>query len=342
MTKNTDAAIIAAGTAVLQEGATCLGRAAERLGADFASTTRALADASSFTMVVGLGKSGYIGRNFVASLLSTGHGAAFVHPTDAVHGDIGIAEHATLAILLSHSGDTEELVALIPVIKQFGVSAGLITHGRDCVLAGYVDWIIETGVNEEAGTGRLAPTSSSTVTLVLCDALMMASLSLRGFSAEQFRRYHPGGALGLQLRKVGDLMIPRERLVWLAPSASIYDVLEQISLHGRGFAIVSDHPKHTPVAVDAVGFISDGDIRRAARDREGFAEKTAESIMTRTPKWISVDALAVEALRLMEEYAVTALLCADGDGIVAGAVHIHNIVAREVGVQAAARDVPAA
>ncbi len=334
MTETTEAAIVAAGAAVLHEGAACLGGAAQRLGADFAAATRALADASSFTMVVGLGKSGYIGRKFTASLLSTGHGAAFVHPTDAVHGDIGIAEHATLAVLLSHSGDTEELVALVPVLKQFGVASALIAHGRDCVLARYVDWIIETGVNEEAGIGRLAPTSSSTATLALCDALMMASLSLRGFSAEQFRRYHPGGALGLQLRKVAELMIPCDRLVWLEPSATIYEVLEQISLHGRGFAIVSDRPKETPVPVDTVGFVSDGDIRRAARDREGFARKTAESIMTRAPKWISHDALAIEALRLMEEHEVTALLCADADSVVVGAVHIHSIVAPEVGIEA--------
>ena len=335
MTKDSDTAIIAAGAAVLHEGSACLDGAAGRLGADFAAATRALADANSFTMVVGLGKSGHIGRKFAASLLSTGHGAAFVHPTDAVHGDIGIAEHATLAILLSHSGDTEELVALVPAIKQFGVASALITRSRDCALARYVDWIVETGVNEEAGIGRLAPTSSSTVTLALCDALMMASLSLRGFSAEQFRRYHPGGALGLRLRKVADMMIPAERLLWLAPSASIYEVLEQISLSGRGFGLVCERRKQAPVTVDAVGFVSDGDIRRAARKRKGFAQQTAASIMTRSPQWISRDALAIEALRMMEEHAITALLCADDDRVVVGAVHIHSIVSREVGVEAA-------
>ncbi len=335
MTEDDDGAIVAAGATVLREGAACLSGAAERLGAEFAAAARAFAEANSFTMVVGSGKSGHIGRKFVASLLSTGHGAAFVHPTDAVHGDIGIAEHATLAVLLSHSGDTEELVALVPVIKQFGVASALITGSRDCALAGYVDWIVETGVTEEAGIGRLAPTSSSTATLALCDALMMASLSLRGFSAEQFQRYHPGGALGLQLRKVGELMIPRKRLVWLAPSASIYEVLENISDYGRGFALVSDQSKSAPVAVDGVGFISDGDIRRAARDRKDFARETAASIMTRSPKCVSQNALAIEALRMMEEHAITALLCIDDDRFVVGVVHIHSIVSREVGLEAA-------
>ncbi len=335
MTAIADAEIIAAGAEVLGEGAECLSGAAARLDGDFAAAVRALAAPDSFTMVVGIGKSGYIGRKFVASLLSTGHGSAFLHPTDAIHGDIGIAEHATLAILLSHSGNTDELVALVPVIKQFGVASLLITRGRDCELARYVDWIVETGVGEEAGIGRLAPTSSSTTTLALCDALMMASLSVRGFSAEQFRRYHPGGMLGHRLRTVSDRMIPTAKLVWLAPSASIYEVLEQISLGGHGFGLVGDAPEGAPVAVDTVGIITDGDIRRAASDREGFSEKTAASIMSQAPKAIAHDALVIEALRLMEEHAITSLLCTDEGGNVVGAIHIHDVVSREVGLPAA-------
>ncbi|MFQ5957746.1 MAG: KpsF/GutQ family sugar-phosphate isomerase [Alphaproteobacteria bacterium] len=335
MTTKSDAEIIAAGAEVLGEGADCLSGAAARLDSDFAAAVRALAAPDSFAMVVGVGKSGYIGRKFAASLLSTGHGAAFLHPTDAIHGDIGIAEHATLAILLSHSGNTDELVALVPVIKQFGVAALLITRSRDCELAHYVDWIVETGVGEEAGVGRLAPTSSSTTTLALCDALMMASLSVRGFSAEQFRRYHPGGMLGHQLRMVSDRMIAAGKLVWLAPSASIYEVLERISLGGHGFGLVSDGPEGAPVPAHTVGIITDGDIRRAASDRDGFAQKTAASIMSPAPKTISQDALAIEALRLMEEHAITSLLCTDGDGNVVGAVHIHDVVSREIGLPAA-------
>ena len=335
MTQDTDTAIIAAGAEVLSEGAACLAAAAGRLGPDFAAAARALAAPESFTIVSGVGKSGYIGRKLAASLLSTGHGAAFVHPTDALHGDIGIAERGTLAILLSHSGNTEELVGLVGVMKQFGVASALIARRRDCALGGYVDWIVETGVHEEAGIGRLVPTSSSTTTLALCDALMMASLSLRGFSAEQLRRYHPGGTLGLNLRTVADVMIPTERLPWLDPSASIYDVLEQISLGGHGFAVVSDRPRGAPVPIGDVGFISDGDIRRAARDRDGFASKTAASIMTRSPQSIARDALAIEALRVMEEYAITSLLCTDEKGAVVGAVHIHSVLSREVGIAAA-------
>ncbi len=324
--------VIAAGAEVLREAAACLTDAADRLGEDFVAAARALAAPASFTMVAGVGKSGYIGRKFAASLLSTGHGAAFVHPTDALHGDIGIAEHATHAVLLSHSGNTEELVALMPLIKQFGISTTLICRERACTLADYADWVIETGVQAEAGICRLAPTSSSTTTLALCDALMMASLSLRGFSSDAFRRYHPGGMLGRKLRKVSDLMTPVERLVWIAPEASIYEVLEQISLGGRGFGLVSEKPPGTPVKATAVGFISDGDIRRAAADRDGFAAKTAASIASPAPKSIAAAALAVEALRVMEAHAITSLLCTDGDGIVVGAVHIHDILAREVGL----------
>ena len=203
MNQSADQQIIAAGAEVLREGAAHLEGAAARLGDGFVATVRALAAPDSFTMVVGAGKSGYIGRKFAASMLSTGHGAAFLHPTDALHGDIGIAEHASLAILLSHSGRTDELVTLIPAIKQFGISAALITRRADCPLADYVDWIVETGVEAEAGIGRVAPTSSSTATLALCDALMMASLSAARFlgatvpSLPSGRRARPETAQGV-------------------------------------------------------------------------------------------------------------------------------------------------
>ena len=332
MSQVSDAAIVSAGAEVLREGADCLSAAAAGLGADFVATSRVLAASDSFTMVVGAGKSGYIGRKFAASLLSTGHGAAFVHPTDAIHGDIGIAEHATLAILLSHSGNTEELVTLVPLIKQFGVASALIARDRDCRLAEYVDWIVATEVAEEAGIGRLAPTSSSTTTLALCDALMMASLALRGFTGEQFRRYHPGGMLGQQLRKVGDVMMPAEQLVWLDVDAGLAEVVERISRGGHGYALVSGNTSAGAVPIDAVGIITDGDIRRAVRQGGDLAAKTAGAVMSPGPKTISRNALAIEAIRAMEESAITSLLCTDESGNVVGAVDIHDVVSRELGL----------
>ena len=340
MTGSSDAEIIAAGAEVLDEGAACLAAASARLGADFAATARMLAAPGSFIMVAGVGKSGYIGRKFAASLLGTGHGAAFVHPTDALHGDIGIAEQSTVAILLSHSGNTQELVTLVPVLKKFGIESALITRGRDCALAPYVDWIIESGVAKEAGIGRLAPTSSSTTSLALCDALMMASLSLRGFSADVFERYHPGGMLGQSLRRVGDGMLPLERLAWLAPEASMHAVVAAITAGGFGFGIVSAAPKGSPVGAANVGFISDGDIRRVAIDGEAFTAKTAADVMTSGPKSIGRDALAIEALRLMEKHAINSLLCTDGEGRVVGAVHIHGLVAWELGLVPARGQAP--
>lgn len=340
MTRDSDEAIIAAGGEVLREGAQCLDAAAGRLGADFAATVRVLAAPQSFALVLGVGKSGYIGRKFAASLLSTGHGAAFLHPTDALHGDIGIAEHSTLAILLSHSGATDELVTVVPVIKQFGLASALITKARACPLAEHVDWVIETGVEGEAGIGRLAPTSSSTTTLALCDALTMASLNLRGFSREVFDRYHPGGVLGRQLRRVADVMLPLDRLAWMAPEAGIEAVVTAITDAGQGFGLVSEAPKGAPVRIDAVGFISDGDIRRAAGDRERFATLTAGAMMSRHPRAIRASALAVEALRLMEQHAITSLLCTDDDGVIVGAVHIHGVVARELGLTPARGQAP--
>ena len=335
MTDLDDSEIIAAGGAVLTEGAGCLGHAADLLGADFTAAVRTLAAPDSFALVVGVGKSGYIGRKLVASLLSTGHGASFLHPTDALHGDLGIIDHATLAILLSHSGNPAELLTLIPMIRQFGVKSVLIAKERNCKLEPYVDWIIETGVVEESGIGGMAPTSSSTTTLALCDALMMASLSLRGFSAEAFRRYHPGGMLGRKLRRVGDEMLPLESLTWLIPDTAMAELIAAITEGGQGFAIVSEKPSSAGVGPDEVGFISDGDIRRAAQDRGRFDSATAGSIMSASPLSVPANAFAMEALRMMEEHAVTSLLCVDEGGAIVGAVHIHSIVARELGLDPA-------
>ena len=336
-----DSQIIAAGGAVLREGADCLGHAADLLGADFSAAVRALAAPDSFALVVGVGKSGHIGRKLVASLLSTGHGASFLHPTDALHGDLGIVDHVTLAILLSHSGNTDELLTLIPVVRQFGIKTALITKRRECKLAPYVDWIIETGVVEESGIGRMAPTSSSTTTLALCDALMMASLALRGFSADAFRRYHPGGALGHKLRSVGDGMLPLDSLAWVTPDTAMARLIGAITEGGQGFAIVSGKPRAAGVRPDQVGFISDGDIRRAAQDSKRFGRATAGSIMSPSPLSVPANAFAIEALRLMEEHAVTSLLCVDQAGAIVGAVHIHSIVARELGLAPARGLAPA-
>ena len=335
MTNLDDSEIIAAGAAVLREGADCLGQAAGLLAGDFTAAVRALAATESFTLVVGAGKSGYIGRKLVASLLSTGHGASFLHPTDALHGDLGIIDHATLAILLSHSGNTDELLTLIPVVRQFGIKTALITKRRECKLAPYVDWIIETGVAEESGVGRMAPTSSSTTTLALCDALMMASLSLRGFSAEAFRRYHPGGMLGRTPRSVGDEMLPLASLAWVTTDTAMEALIGAITEAGQGFAIVCGQPRGPGVRPDQVGFVSDGDIRRIAQDRAAFGEATAGSIMSASPLCVPANAFAIEALRMMEEHAVITLLCTDEAGAIVGAVHIHSIVARELGLDPA-------
>ncbi len=330
-----DSDIIAAGGAVLTEGADCLHRAAGLLGADFTAAVRALAAPDSFALVVGVGKSGYIGRKLVASLLSTGHGASFLHPTDALHGDLGIVDHATLAILLSHSGNTDELLTLIPLVRQFGIKSVLIAKARDCKLAPYVDWIVETGVAEESGIGGMAPTSSTTATLALCDALMIASLGLRGFSADAFRRYHPGGVLGRKLRRVGDEMLPLESLAWVTPDTAMERLIGAITEGGQGFAIVCAQPRESGVRPGEVGFVSDGDIRRAALDRNRFEGATAGSIMSPSPLSVPANSFAIEAMRMMEEHAVNSLLCVDEAGAIVGAVHIHSIVARELGLDPA-------
>ena len=333
-------AALDAGREVLREAAACLGRAADGLGDDFVGAAMALSQPDSFTIVIGVGKSGHIGNKLAAGLMGVGHRAFFIHPQEALHGDLGMASHATLAILLSHSGTTDELMVLAPALKEFGCRIALITAYKDCPLADYSDWVIETLVDEEAGLHRLAPTSSSTTTLSIGDALMIASLNLRGFTADEFRRFHPGGLLGKKLKKVRDLMTPIERLAWLSPDDSIYDVLETVALGRRGFGVVAAKSRDDKVRADEVGVISDGDIRNAARDRDGFHTKTAAAIMTSKPTAIDADALMGDALRLMETHRYTFLLCTDADGLLVGAVQIHDLVASDLDITARADRLP--
>ncbi len=316
---------------VLSEAASCLGAAANAIGPDFLATARALGAPESRTVVLGVGKSGHIGTKFVASLVSTGHRAAFIHPQEALHGDLGQARDATLAVLLSHSGATDELRILTPYLKNFGARIATMTAFRDCLLAEHSDWVIETRVKAEAGLHRLAPTSSSTTTLSLCDALMIASLTIRGFTPEQFRGLHPGGLLGRSLMTVGDVMLDASLLPWVKPGASIWEVLDVITTGARGFAVVCETDPRSAPPVGAVGVISDGDIRRALADRAGFGALTAASIMTGSPMTIATDALMFAALRLMEENRFTFLVCEDGDRL-RGVVHMHEILARDLGV----------
>jgi arabinose-5-phosphate isomerase len=324
------AAILAAGREVLAEAAGCLTGAAARLGGDFVATARALAEPKSFTMVMGVGKSGHIGAKFAASLVSTGHGAVFVHPVEALHGDLGFAAHTTLAVLLSHRGAADELLAIAPRLKGFGIPVALVTRARACPLAAYADWVIETGVDQEAGPHGLAPTSSTTTTLSLCDALMVASLAVRGFTPEDFRRFHPGGALGRHLNRVERFMTPLADTPWLKPDTGIDAVLEAITQGGRGFVVVSRKRRGPGVKAAEVGVISDGDVRRAARDRKRFAALTAGAMAKMGPKTIAVDAFAVDALRLMEQHRITFLMCADARGNLDGSVHIHDLVTHDV------------
>lgn len=331
-----------AGREVLTEGAACLARAAQALGDDFLATARALAAPESGTVVLGVGKSGHIGAKFVSSLVSTGHRAAFLHPQEALHGDLGLAREASLAVLLSHSGATDELRLLAPALRAFGARIATITARRACPLAAASDWVIETAVEAEAGLHRLAPTSSSTTTLSLCDALMIASLNIRGFTPEEFRRFHPGGLLGRKLIKVAEVMTPAPRLPWLKPADGIWRVLEALTAGGRGFAVVCAGAPADGPPIGEVGVISEGDIRRALADRARFARLTAREVMTARPTAIAADALMLDALRLMETNRFTFLLCGDGEGRLAGAVHMHEILARDLHIVPRADRLPGA
>ncbi len=295
-----------------------------RIDENFVRAVQRILPLQGRVVVMGMGKSGHVGRKIAATLASTGTPAMFVHPGEASHGDLGMVTAQDLVLAISNSGESAELNLILPVLKRQGVPMVAITGGLNSTLARHANEVLDSGVAKEACPLNLAPTASSTAQLVLGDALAVALLELRGFKAEDFARSHPGGALGRRLlTHVTDVMRSGADIPAVAPTTPLADMMREMSAKG-GLAAIVDGTQHV------LGVFTDGDLRRLVEKGSDLRAVRAEDVMHREPRRIRPDALAVEAVELMEQHRITSVLVVDAEGILVGVVHIGDLMRAKV------------
>jgi len=309
--------LTALGRRVLELEAREVAGAAARLDGAFARAVALLAGARGRVIVSGVGKSGLIARKIAATLTSTGTPASYLHPVDSLHGDLGIVGRDDVAILLSKSGETEELFGLLGALQRLSVPIIAITGGNGSTLARVAREVLDGGVAEEACPHDLAPTSSTTVALALGDALAVALLEVKGFRRSDFAELHPGGSLGRKLSlRVADVMLPPQGL--LAAEATMREAVVALARY-RGLAIVATDGR-------LEGVLTPGDLSRLAQSDPNFLAVPVARVMTRAPKSAEPAELAGAALGRMERHGIIAMPVVDGEGRIAGVVHLHDLM----------------
>jgi arabinose-5-phosphate isomerase len=291
----------------------------------FAKTVSQILDTRGRVVVMGMGKSGHVGRKIAATLASTGTAAMFVHPAEASHGDLGMVKVIDTILAISNSGESEELSAILPYIKRMGTPLIAMTGGLQSTLAQHADVILNSAVTKEACPLNLAPTASTTAQLALGDALAMALLDARGFKAEDFARSHPGGSLGRKLlMHVRDLMRTGVDIPRVKAHTTFSDLMREMSSKGLGASAIVD-------AADRVlGIFTDGDLRRLIERGVDLRELTAGEVMHPGSLTVSPDALAVEAAELMEKHRITSVLVTDAKGLLVGALNSNDLMRAKV------------
>jgi arabinose-5-phosphate isomerase len=290
-----------------------------KIDARFAQACRLCLACEGRVVVTGMGKSGHIARKIAATLASTGTPAFFLHPAEAGHGDLGMITRTDVALALSNSGETPEVVFLLPHLKRLGVPLIVMTGGTGSTLAKAANVVLDVSVPAEACPLNLAPTASTTATLAMGDALAVALLGARGFTDQDFARRHPRGSLGRQLMRVEDLMRTGDAVARVHVDTPLREGLKEVSSKGLGMTVVVDD------ADRIVGVFTDGDLRRAISTGSDVRDSVMRGVMTVDPKRIGPRSLAAEAVRLMEQYKITALPVADADGKLLGALNIHDL-----------------
>jgi arabinose-5-phosphate isomerase len=298
---------------------------AQRLDDHFVRAVHALLQCGGRVVVSGMGKSGHVGRKIAATLASTGTPAFFMHPAEASHGDLGMITPQDVVLAISNSGESEELTAILPLIKRMGVPLIAMTGKLQSTLARHADMLLNTAVDKEACPHNLAPTASTTAQLAMGDALAVAVLDARGFDAEDFARSHPGGALGRKLLTlVSDVMRPRDLAPRVRSTATLADVMREISAKGLGAtAIVNEQDQ-------PIGIFTDGDLRRLIEKGAQLQSLTAQDVMHPNPRHIAPTALAVEAAALMEAHRINSILVVDAQGALIGALNNHDLMRAKV------------
>ena len=298
---------------------------AARLDDRFAQAADTVLACRGRVVVTGMGKSGHVGRKIAATLASTGTPAMFVHPAEASHGDLGMITPSDVVLAISNSGESEELTAILPLIKRMGVPLIAMTGRAESSLGRHADVVLDTGVAKEACPHNLAPTASTTAQMAMGDALAVALLSARGFKADDFARSHPGGALGRKLLTlVSDVMRPSADTPRVPLGARLTEMMREISAKGLGATAVVDGDGRP------VGIFTDGDLRRLIERGADLQAVTAEQVMHRGPRTVRPDALAVEAADLMEQHRITSVLVVDAQGRLCGALNSHDLMRAKV------------
>ncbi len=294
---------------------------AARLDGDFSRAVTLMLECRGRVVVSGMGKSGHIGGKIAATLASTGTPAFFVHPGEASHGDLGMIAHDDVVLALSNSGESSEIVSIVPLIKRRGAKLVAMTGNRNSTLAREADAHLDTSVDKEACPLNLAPTASTTAALAMGDALAVALLDARGFSADDFARTHPGGSLGRRLLvHVRDVMHSGTELPVISIDAPLKAALLEMTAKGLGMtAVVDENGKVT-------GVFTDGDLRRALEHALDLNASRVSDLMTRNPKTISQDKLAVAAVEKMETLKINGLLVVDKDNTLVGALNMHDLL----------------
>ena len=292
----------------------------KRVNNSFSDAVHTIFSASGRVIVTGIGKSANIATKIVSTLNSTGTPALFMHAADAIHGDLGMIQAGDVVVCLSKSGNTPEIKVLVPLVKNFGNTLIAIVGNLDSYLAQQADIVLDATVEHEATPNNLAPTSSTTAQLVIGDALAVALIHCRHFTANDFARFHPGGALGKQLYlRVSDLYRQNERPL-VSPSTPIRDTIMEMTSKRLGCTVVADSQSRP------LGIITDGDLRRMLKANESFDHLCAADIMSCHPKSIIDSEYAVNALRLMQSHSITQLVVIDEKGEYLGVVHLHDIL----------------
>jgi arabinose-5-phosphate isomerase len=320
-------ALIRSAQAVISTEAQAIEALHGRIDANFLRACQLMFECAGRVIVSGMGKSGHIARKIAATLASTGTPAFFVHPGEASHGDLGMITQKDVVLALSNSGETDELLTILPVIKRQGIALIAMSGNNGSSLARLADVHLDTSVPAEACPLGLAPTSSTTAALVMGDALAIALLEARGFTDEDFARSHPAGSLGRQLLlKISDVMHSDGQIPAVGPDVTLTEALVEMTRKGLGMTAIVD-----PADQRLLGVFTDGDLRRAVDDDDIDLRTTpVMRLMTAQPKTITADKLAVEAAQLMEAHKIHALLVVDADNRVVGALNIHDLLRARV------------
>ena len=298
---------------------------AARQGDGFAGTVQAMLACKGRVIVMGMGKSGHVGRKIAATLASTGTPAFFVHPAEASHGDLGMVMPGDVVLAISNSGESDEIAAILPAMRRLSVTLVVMTGKPQSSLARHADWLLSCEVDEEACPLNLAPTTSTTAQMALGDALAVALLDARGFREADFARSHPGGSLGRKLlMHVHDLMRSGDAVPVVGPQASFNELLREMTGKGLGFTAVAD------AQGQPAGIFTDGDLRRLIERGADLRELTAAQVMFKTPRLVRADALAVDAAGVMEQHRVTSVLVVDAQGKLVGALNSNDLMRAKV------------